>query len=204
MAGPLRTNNELFTYGDYVTWLDDKRWELIDGITYDMTPTPNTYHQELSGKLSTEIYVFLKGTKCHVYYAPFDVRLPEANQSDEETLNVVQPDISVICDRSKLDDYGCKGAPDLIIEILSPATSKKDRITKFELYERFKVKEYWLVHPDERFVQVFTLGENGQYGRPEFYTNTQILPCFILPGLNINLAEVFGEEEEEAEKIGKD
>ncbi len=194
MGLPLRKPDELFTYGYYVTWPDEERWELIDGVPYDMTPAPNRYHQDISMNLSTEIKVFLKGKKCKVYAAPFDVRLPGANQSDDETLTVVQPDISVICDRSKLDEKGCKGAPDLIIEILSPATSKKDRIIKFYTYERFGVKEYWLVSPDDKSVEVFILGENGKYGRPEFYTEEKILPCYTLEGLNINLAEIFVEE----------
>ena len=194
MAIPLRKPNEIFTYACYMTWPDEERWELIDGIPYDMTPAPNSYHQDISMNLSTAINVFLKGKKCKVYAAPFDVRFPEANQSDDEILTVVQPDISVICDRSKVDKKGCKGAPDLIIEILSLATSKKDRIIKFYTYERFGVKEYWLVSPDDKSVEVFILGENGKYGRPEFYTEEKILPCHILEGLNINLAEIFLEE----------
>ncbi len=194
MGLPLRKPDELFTYAYYVTWPDEERWELIDGVPYDMTPAPNSYHQDISMNLSTEIKVFLKGKKCKVYAAPFDVRLPEANQSDDEILTVVQPDISVICDRSKVDKNGCKGAPDLIIEILSPTTSKKDRIIKFYTYERFGVKEYWLVSPDDKSVEVFILGENGKYGRPEFYTEEKILPCHTLEGLNINLAEIFVEE----------
>ncbi|MCX6582083.1 MAG: Uma2 family endonuclease [Candidatus Aminicenantes bacterium] len=194
MAIVLRKNNELFTYGDYMTWPDEERWELIDGVPYDMTPTPNRYHQDISGTLLTEIAQFLKDKKCQVYAAPFDIRFPEANQNEDETLTVVQPDISVICDRSKLDSKGCKGAPDWIIEILSPATSKKDRVIKFYTYERFGVKEYWLVSPDDKTVEVFILGENGKYGRPEYYTEEKIIPCFTLEGLSINLAEIFVEE----------
>lgn len=194
MPIPLRKNDGLFTYADYKTWPNDERWELIEGIPFDMTPAPNRYHQDLSGKLFTEIKVFLKDKKCQVYAAPFDVRLPEANQSEDEILTVVQPDISVICDRSKLDDKGCKGAPDWIIEILSLTTSKKDRVFKFYTYERFGVKEYWLVSPEDKTVEVFILGENGRYGRPEFYTEKKILPCYVLQDLNINLSEIFEED----------
>ncbi len=194
MAIPLKKQDELFTYGDYLTWPDEERWEIIDGIPYDMSPAPNYYHQDISGKLFIEIGLFLKGKQCKVLSAPFDVRLPEKDESDDETLTVVQPDISVICDRSKLDKRGCKGAPDLIIEILSPATSKKDRMTKYLLYERFGVKEYWLVSPDEKLVEVYILGENGKYRQHEFYTEENVLPCFVLPGLNITLAEIFVEE----------
>ncbi|HLP47088.1 MAG TPA: Uma2 family endonuclease, partial [Candidatus Kapabacteria bacterium] len=176
MEVALRKSVDLFTYAHYVTWPDDERWELIDGIPFDMTPAPNRYHQDISGKLFTEIKIFLKGKSCQVYAAPFDVRFPEVNQKDDEILTVVQPDISVICDRSKLDKKGCKGAPDWIIEILSLVTSRKDRVIKFYTYERFGVKEYWLVSPDDKTVEVFILGENGKYGRPEFYTEEKILP----------------------------
>jgi len=194
MGLPLRKPDELFTYAYYLTWPDDERWEIIDGIPYNMTPAPNRYHQYITVKIIYDLEHFLKGKKCQVYAAPFDVRFPEANQDDDEILTVVQPDISVICDRSKLDEKGCKGAPDLIIEILSLATSKKDRIIKFRTYERFGVKEYWLVSPDDKSVEVFILGENGKYGRPEFYTEEKILPCHTLQGLNINLAEIFIED----------
>jgi Uma2 family endonuclease len=194
MGLPLRKSEEIFTYGQYVTWSDNKRWELINGIPYNMTPAPIRFHQKINGKIFSRIEHFLRDKSCEVYIAPFDVRLPEGNERDEDILTVVQPDISVICDRSKLDVKGCKGAPDFIIEILSPSTAKKDRITKLYLYERFGVKEYWLVSPDEKIVQVYILGENGQYGTHKFFTEEQILPCLTLPGLEINLSEIFVED----------
>jgi len=194
MAVALRKNEDLFTYAQYAAWPDEERWELIDGIPFDMTPAPNRYHQDISVKITSAIEQFLKGKKCKVYAAPFDVRFPEVNQKDDEILTVVQPDISVICDRSKLDKKGCKGAPDWIIEILSLGTSMKDRVIKFYTYERFGVKEYWLVSPDDKTVEVFILGENGKYGRPEFYTEKKILPSYTLQGLSINLAEIFAED----------
>jgi Uma2 family endonuclease len=194
MAVPVKKNNDLFTYADYLTWPDEERWELIDGIPYDMTPAPNRYHQDISVKMTSTIEQFLRSKKCKVYAAPFDVRFQEVNQNDDEILTVVQPDISVICDRSKLDEKGCKGAPDLIIEILSLGTSRKDRVIKFYTYERFGVKEYWIISPDDKTVEVFILGENGKYGRPEFYTEKKVLPCYTLQGLNINPAEIFIED----------
>lgn len=194
MGLPARKIDDLFTYGQYVTWPEEQRWELIDGVPYDMTPAPLRFHQEISMRMSTAISSFLKGKTCKVYQAPFDVRLPEKNERDEDILTVVQPDISVICDRSKLDKKGCRGAPDFIIEILSAHTSKKDRTIKFETYERFGVKEYWLVYPVKKMVEVFTLGENRKYGRPEFYTEDKSLPCLTLSGLEINLAEIFTED----------
>ncbi|MCP4156865.1 MAG: Uma2 family endonuclease [bacterium] len=164
MAVPLRKGEQLFTYGDYLNWPGNERWELIDGRSFEMSAAPNRYHQEISMNLSVAIRRFLKdkGRPCKVYASPFDVRLAEPNQKDEETLTVVQPDISVICDGTKLDEKGCKGAPDFIIEILSPFTSKMDRMIKFQVYERAGVKEYWLVSPADRIVEGFHLGENGK------------------------------------------
>jgi len=193
VAISIKKSNEIFTYAQYVTWPEEERWELIDGVPFDMTPAPNRYHQYISVNLLTAIKQFLKDKKCQVYAAPFDVRLPELNQNDDETLTVVQPDISVICDLSKLDIKGCSGAPDFVIEILSPATSMKDRVIKFYTYERFGVKEYWLVSPEDKTVEAFTLGKNGKYGRPEYYTGGDMIPCSTLQGLSINLAEVFAE-----------
>ena len=126
--GPLAENkDEHFTYGDYLKWDDSERWELIDGIAYNMTPAPSRFHQQVSIELCFQLVNHLRDTTCKVYAAPFDVRLLEADEADESVTTVVQPDISVICDPSKLDDRGCKGSPDLIVEILSPATARKDR-----------------------------------------------------------------------------
>lgn len=194
MGLPLRKIDEIFTYGLYVTWPENERWELINGIAYDMTPASNTRHQRTIAKFIYVFEHFLKGKKCKVYPAPFDVRFPEANQTDDEILTVVQPDISVVCDNSKIDEKGCKGAPDLVIEILSPGTSKKDRMIKFYTYERFGVKEYWLVSPEDNLVEVFILGENGKYGRPDYYSEEKTLPSHSFPGLEIKLAEIFLEE----------
>ncbi|MCP5051670.1 MAG: Uma2 family endonuclease, partial [bacterium] len=145
MSMPLRKNDEFFTYADYLTWPDDERWELIDGIPFNMSPAPSPYHQEILVNLIFEIKKSLKDGDCKVYAAPFDVRLPEVHQTDGESSNVVQPDILVICDREKIDDKGCKGAPGFIIEIVSPGTAKKDMKFKLMLYEKHGVPEYWIV-----------------------------------------------------------
>jgi Uma2 family endonuclease len=168
----MRKDVEQFTYAHYVTWPDEERWELIDGIPYDMSPAPSRYHQEISMNLGYEISRFLKEKekKCKVYAAPFDVRLPEGKQTDEETMTVVQPDISVVCDSEKLDDKGCKGTPDFIVEITSPATVKKDMKDKLLLYEKHGVPEYWVIHLEENIIMVYKLNEQKRYDRAEIFS----------------------------------
>ena len=127
MAIPLKKNEQKFTYGDYLTWTNPaERWELIEGIAYDMSPAPFRFHQKIIAELSVLLHDFLVGKPCEYYIAPFDVRLPDSDEADSEIDTVVQPDIVVVCDPTKLDDRGMRGAPDLVIEILSPSTSKKD------------------------------------------------------------------------------
>ncbi|GHU61219.1 hypothetical protein AGMMS49983_00550 [Clostridia bacterium] len=151
---------EYFTYADYLTWSDDVRYELVEGAPYMMSPGPNRIHQKISGLLLRQLGNYLEGKSCEVYAAPFDVRL-NANEEDD---TVVQPDILVVCDPSKLDDKACVGAPDLIAEILSSSTYRHDRTTKFRLYEKYGVKEYWIVNPDTATVEKYVL-KNGQYVR---------------------------------------
>nr|MBF0223510.1 Uma2 family endonuclease [Desulfobulbaceae bacterium] len=143
-----------YSYKNYCEW-NDGRWELIEGVEYDMTPAPSRLHQEISMILSAGFYEALKGTDCKVYSAPFDVRLADTpDKNDEAIFTVVQPDISVICDQEKLDDRGCKGAPDLIVEILSLSTASKDMKVKRNIYEKCGVREYWLIHPEEKLIMV--------------------------------------------------
>ncbi|MDD5392041.1 MAG: Uma2 family endonuclease [Thiothrix sp.] len=154
---------EHFTYADYCKWSEDERWELIDGVAYAMA-APSTTHQRVISELVRQIGNFLVGKPCEVFPAPFDVRLAATDATDDQTNNVVQPDISIICDKNKLDDKGCKGAPDWIIEVLSPSTASKDLIHKLRLYERHGVREYWVVHPVDRVVMMWTLCTDGRYG----------------------------------------
>lgn len=195
MGLALKKPVEKFTYGDYLSWDDKENWEIIHGEAYNMSPAPPTIHQLIAGELFLQIGNQLKGKSCRVIPAPFDVRFPEKNQTDSEIENeienVVQPDISVICDRNKLDEKGCRGAPDFIIEIISPSTSRKDRMEKFFLYERMGVKEYWLVSPLEKIVEVFLLGPNGKYGRPGIFSEADTLHSSILKGLSVDLGAVF-------------
>ncbi|MCA9712927.1 MAG: Uma2 family endonuclease, partial [Myxococcales bacterium] len=124
-----------FTYGDYRQWMGDERWELIDGEAYLMSPAPKRRHQRASMGLSAQIANALEGGSCQVYAAPFDVRLPDGDEADDDVATVVQPDVVVICDPAKLDDAGCRGAPDWVVEILSPSTTARDRIDKRDLYQ---------------------------------------------------------------------
>jgi Uma2 family endonuclease len=192
--GPLaEKRDELFTYGDYLKWDDDERWELIDGVAYNMTPAPSRFHQKISLELILQLGNFFRKTPCDVYAAPFDVRLPEGDEADEAVRTVVQPDISVICDRSKLDDKGCKGSPDLIVEILSPSTARKDMKEKFVRYERAGVKEYWIVDPSGKIVTVFKLSSEGLFGRPDVYGKEDRIKISIVEGLEVELLSVFEE-----------
>ena len=163
MGIPKKKNDNKFTYKDYCSWPEDERWELIDGEAYDMSPAPSRKHQKISGILYSKIYDFLKGNNCEIYAAPFDVFLPNyIDQDTDDIFNVVQPDLSVICNPIKLIDKGCYGAPDLIIEILSPSTSKKDLNEKFQLYEKHGVQEYWIIDPGNKYIQVFHLQSEGK------------------------------------------
>lgn len=180
-----------FTYADYVSWNDKERWEIINGEAHNMSPAPDTLHQLISMELAFQIKSQLKEKPCQVIPAPFDVRLPLANQKEDDIINIVQPDISVVCDPEKLDKKGCLGAPDLVIEIISPTTYRKDRMEKFFLYEQMGVKEYWIVSPDDRIVEVFLLGKDGKYGRPDIYCETDTVQVMAFKGLKIDLDPVF-------------
>jgi len=180
-----------YTYGDVLKWPEDERWELIDGVPFDMSPAPARKHQEILGELFRQISNYLYKKTCKVYIAPFDVRLPEGDEKDEKIKTVVQPDISIICDQSKLDKKGCRGCPDLIIEIISPSTVQRDMIEKMFLYERFGVKEYWLVHPFDEIVMVFTLQDNNTYGRPQVYSSKDKIVPGLFPDLSIDLTDIF-------------
>jgi len=174
-----------YTYADYYTWNDGKRYELIDGTAYLMEPTPLFGHQDVSMELSLQIGNYLKGKQGKVFAAPFDVRL----NFDKGDNTVLQPDIVAFADQSKLFGTGCIGAPDMVIEILSPSTARRDRVKKFSQYLLAGVREYWIVDPDEKTVNAYIL-ENGVYvGRT--YHETDEVPVFVLDGCVIKLSEVF-------------
>ena len=181
--------SKTYTYADYLTWQFEGMVELIKGKIFNMSPAPGSYHQSVCGNIYRDIAVFLKKKTCKVFIAPFDVRLSRF-KNDQEILTVVQPDICVICDPSKIDEKGCIGTPDLIIEILSPSTKKKDIQDKFQLYEESGVKEYWIVYPLEKIVDVFLL-ENNKYQLIKKYVQDDIVPVNILEGFSISLLDVF-------------
>jgi len=174
-----------YTYADYASWDDDIRYELIDGIPYVMF-APSTAHQSILMDLSRQFAGFLKGKPCRVFAAPYDVCLSGLGDEDD---TVVQPDILVVCDESKIDDKRCNGAPDMTIEILSPSTSKRDLLTKLIKYQNAGVREYWIVDPDEEAVKVHIL-ENGLYVISS-YESTETVAVSVLDGCKIALPEVF-------------
>lgn len=190
MASPQR-KGQLYTYADYLNWPEDEKWEIIFGEPYAMSPAPSTDHQAILGELFYQFRNYLKDRTCQIFVAPFDVRMPSGDENEENIKSVVQPDISIICDKNKIDSKGCKGAPDLIVEIVSSSTFRKDVKDKFFLYEKSGVKEYWLVYPREKTIMVYKLGVEGKYGRPEVYSEEDSVKVGIFKELNINLKEIF-------------
>lgn len=181
-----------YTFADYLTWGEHERMELLDGEAVMMAP-PSRIHQEILTELTRQLANFLEGKPCKVYPAPFGVRLFENDGDAPEDVNtVVEPDISVVCSHSKLDEYGCKGASDLIIEILSPSTARHDRLVKLGQYQRAAVREYWIVSPAERTVQVFLL-EGRSLLPHEVYGDTGVAKVNVLDGCFIELEKVFSE-----------
>ncbi|MCL2814451.1 MAG: Uma2 family endonuclease [Oscillospiraceae bacterium] len=187
-----------YTYADYLTWKGDVRYEIIDGTAYAMAG-PSQAHQRITKKLVRQFDDFLRGKTCEVFHAPLDVRL-NANSFDDV---VVQPDIFVVCEQSKHSGRSVRGAPDLIIEILSPYNARHDTFIKFRQYQKAGVKEYWIADPIRRTVEVYIL-QNGKYGVGSVYRDDDVVPVHILEGCKINLAEVFydsiePEEDDESE-----
>jgi Uma2 family endonuclease len=181
--------NKLYSYADYYSWKLIERVELIKGRIMRMSPAPSRLHQTLLRKIGTKIINYLENTTCQVYYAPFDVRL-DRNQEDHKVKNVVQPDICVVCDLSKLDDRGCNGAPELVIEILSPGNTSKEMKFKFELYETAGVLEYWIVDPTEKIIwQYVLLNEKFTNHKPLIVEDE--IESHVIKGLIISLTDIF-------------
>ncbi len=194
------SSDSIYTYADVLAWSEHERWEILEGVPYSMSPAPTIRHQEVVGALYRIFANYMQGKACRVFISPLDVLLTMGQESDEQIQTVVQPDVFVVCDKSKLDKRRCKGAPDLIIEVLSPATVRKDRREKFLLYEKHGVKEYWLVEPDSKLITAFILKE-GQYGRPNIYSDEEGMKTSIFADLTVNLAEVFADIEGEEDPI---
>jgi Uma2 family endonuclease len=186
--------NKRYTYADYLTWMDDVRRELYDGFIKLMSPAPSRLHQKISTNLTRIIGNFLIHKECEVYHAPSDVRLPKNkdSKSDKQIYTVLQPDLYIVCDLSKLDDRGCLGAPDLVIEIVSAKNSKRDVKDKFEIYQEHGVREYWIVNPNDENVTVLVLDEKGKFQFVGIYAEDDKIPVNIFNGnLKVDLTEVF-------------
>ena len=182
-----------FTYQDYLGWDDSQRWELIDGQAWNMTPAPSFKHQRLVGAFYRVIANALVGKKCVVGIAPTDIVLSD--------YDIVQPDVFVVCDHKKISDQNIKGPPEIIIEILSPSTSLKDRREKKNLYEKFKVQEYLLVDPIGQVVERFLLQDDASWDKGEIFGPDQVITFQVLPDLYVDLSEVFELDEPKEQMI---
>ncbi len=184
--------NGFYTYADYLTWKFKERVELFKGKLMKMTPAPSFSHQDISGELFGNLYNFLKNKPCKVISAPFDVRLKDSKKpvTDSDFNTVVQPDLTVICDLEKVDERGCKGSPDLVVEILSPGNSKKEMGIKFDLYEENKIPEYWIVEPANQTILVYYLkGEKYINERP--LSVDAKIQSKLFPELDFKLKDIF-------------
>ncbi len=180
-----------YTYADYLLWQFKERVELIKGKIFKMSPAPNLRHQRISVRIFTNIYSFLSGKSCEIFIAPFDVRLSTKNKNEEAATTVVQPDLCIVCDDRKLDTQGCVGAPDLIIEILSPGNSKKEMRDKYFLYEENEVKEYWVVIPDEEILQRYILDDQLKYVAQLPNVQGDFVGITFMPGYELSVDDIF-------------
>ena len=181
-----------YTFADCLAWDESDRAEVINGEIVMMAP-PSRVHQKISGELFRQLANFLEGKRCEAYAAPFAVRLFEkAGDAPEDVDTMVEPDISVVCDHDKLDSHGCKGAPDIVVEVLSPSTQRHDRLVKLDLYQRAGVREYWIISPEEKTAQVFLL-QNGLLLPREVYGPQDVGKVNVLDGCFVELSKVFAE-----------
>jgi Uma2 family endonuclease len=183
--------NKQYSYADYLKWEIKERVELFKGFVRQMS-APSRIHQKLSWNLERQMDRYFESKKCDIYHAPFDVRLTVFDKTkDKEILTVVQPDICMICDEKKLDNRGCLGSPDLIVEIQSPGNTNREMKDKFELYEEAGVREYWIVDSVQNFVLIYYLNEAGKYIGTKPYSQEEIFNSVIFPELEIDLNKVF-------------
>lgn len=180
-----------YTYEDYLAWTTEERFELIKGRVFRMGAAPSVSHHNISVHLGIRLYNFLNGKSCQVFFAPFDVRLARTSLKNKEVTTVVQPDLCVVCDPAKIDEKGCMGAPDIVVEVISPGNSKKKLRNKFEVYQESGVQEYWIIFPGERIVTVHTLSNEKIYTTPEYFTEEDILTTPVLPGFEVSIREIF-------------
>lgn len=181
-----------YSYADYLLWKIKERVELFKGIIAEMSPAPNPTHQRVLRELFTVFELFFSNHKCELFFAPIDVRLLNKNKStnDNKIYTVVQPDLIVVCDEDKIDERGCLGAPDLVVEILSPGNSNKEMNIKYELYEEAGVKEYWMIHPTERQLLIYVL-ENGKFIGKKPIIESENAISYLFPKLKFPLKKLF-------------
>ncbi len=195
MGFPVRKSEYHYTYKDYRQWGDDERWELIDGVAYNMSPAPRLRHQDIGGTIYVKLSEHLRGKPCKAYIAATDVFIPRVNEMDEDDVDtVVQPDVLVVCDKAKLRDKGIWGAPDLVVEVLSPSTSRKDQHEKFDLYQRAGVREYWVVDPMAKWIQQYVRGTDGRFGIEVTFDVKGLLTSAVLPEFTLDVATVWPAE----------
>ncbi|RBQ02855.1 Uma2 family endonuclease [Pedobacter miscanthi] len=193
---PVKQFNELdasltYSYASYLNWLFPERVELIAGRIFKMSPSPSRVHQEVAGSIFLNLGNFLKDKHCKVYSAPFDVRFPKESKADKDVYTVLQPDICVVCDKSKLDARGCIGAPDLVVEVLSPGNTRMELLNKYRVYEEFGVKEYWVVSQSDKNILIYTSNEEGKFQPSKIFTLSEKITSSVLPGFELELDEVF-------------
>ncbi|UZD22020.1 Uma2 family endonuclease [Algoriphagus halophytocola] len=185
------TEYGVYSYADYLTWDIDEMVELIKGKVFrSAAAAPRMKHQQIVLRLGSAFLQFLENKPCEAFIAPFDVRLPVKSRKNEDIFTVVQPDICVVCDRSKLDDAGCLGAPDLIVEVLSPGNNKKELKNKYEVYEESGVREYWVIHPSEETLMIYSLID-GKYNPSRLFTRGDIVKSECIAGFELDLEKFF-------------
>lgn len=185
MGSTAKRIDKKYTYADYLTWPEGERWEIIDGEAYDMTPAPTTTHQRIVQRIGARVELFFTGKPCVPFIAPTDVVLDETS--------IVQPDVLVVCDRAKITEANIQGAPDLVVEVLSPSTKLKDKREKKALYERFGVQEYLLFHPEDGMVDRYRLVD-GRYLSEDVFNWDETLTLATFPDLTLDLWAIFGRE----------
>jgi len=186
----LKRNTHYHTYADYLTWSASHGDELINGTAYVREPpAPSPSHQGIVVELGRQVANALEGKPCRVYVAPFDIRLPKADEEDDQVDTVVQPDVFIVCDLKKIDARGMRGAPDWIAEVLSPGTASRDRIVKLPVYERARVSEVWLIDPIDRTLTLYRL-EAGIYGSPALLELKGQTELTAVPGVTIDWDKV--------------
>lgn len=190
MTDPAR-KTERYTYGDYLRWSDDERYELIDGTAYLMAPAPNWRHQELAGEIFRQISNQLVGKPCRPAIAPLDVRLPKGDEADERVDTVVQPDVLIVCHGERIDRRGVRGAPSFVLEVLSPSSASHDQIRKRRVYERAGVAEYWILHPVDGVLTIYRRSSDASFSPPEIVEASGVIELSSVPGVSVDFAGLY-------------